>query len=474
MDRCPRCGVTLSPFAPACLRCGLRRHQQGLASPGEQVPIYGASPPSPPLPPRRRRATLLMAGVSVVAVLSLAVGGGLWLTDTGPFAPLARDSPSAPVQSVVTVTSSAPAPSTTTEPASQPTAATTSRAPTPPPPQDFSEVYADVESGVGLITAQTCDSRYTGTGFLVDESTLVTAAHVIEGATKVAVDFDGERVGASILGVEPTLDLAVLRLSRPVSGRHVFTLASADPQPGTHIAVIGYPLGEPKSLTEGTISGLDRTISTESGTYFGLLQTDAAINPGNSGGPLLDSRGRVVGLADAIRRDAQGIGFAVAVSQIGPAIESTATLSQPLTPGCLDPQSPSGPSGPFGPTGPVERGVRHTLGSYLGAINRGDFDGAMIWLGAELRADSSAEQWHRDYATTYDDQLEIQSISGSWSRPEVWATFRSRQNPGYGPETARDATCLVWSIDYELQQQGGRWVIVEASGHDDPPWTRCD
>ena len=472
MEQCPRCGAALSPFAPACLSCGLRRYQQGFASPGESAPVYSASPPPGP---RRKGGAMLVAGASVVILLSLVVGGGLWLTGTGPFAPAASDSPSTPGQSVVTVTSSAAAPAATTAPPPGTTTAATTTAPTvPPPPRDFSAVYADVESGVALVSAQTCDAAYTGTGFLVDELTMVTAAHVIDGATAVEVDFDGSRVGASIIGVEPSLDLALLQLDRPASGRHVFTLASADPQPGTHIAVIGYPLGEPKSLTEGTISGLGRTISTESGTYSGLLQTDAAINPGNSGGPLLDNRGQVVGLADAIRRRAQGIGFAVPVSQIGPAIDSTASLTLPPTPGCDDPQSPFGPTDPVDPVDPVERGVRETLRSYLEAINDGDYDDAMSWLSPQMRADSTPRQWLRDYATTYDDQLEILSISGAASRPRVWATFRSQQSPGYGPATARDATCLVWSIDYDLQQQGDRWVIVEAGGHDDPPWARCD
>lgn len=483
MEQCPRCGAAVSPFAPACGQCGLPRHDR-------QAPMYSA----PPTRPRRNGAVLMMAGLIAVLVLALAAGAGLWLTDTGPFAPNAGGSPPGLDQPVVTITSAAatPSPSTAaptessespepTESTTQataptaPTAATAATELTPPttsaPPRDFSEVYPDVESGVGQIVVLTCLSGYTGTGFLVDDQTMVTAAHVIEGAVRVAVDFDGSRVGTSVIGVEPSLDLALLHLDQPVSGRHAFTLASDDPQPGTHIAVIGYPLGEPKSLSEGTISGLDRTIRTETGTYFGLLQTDAAINPGNSGGPLLDNRGQVVGLADAIRRDAQGIGYAVPVSQIGPAIDTTARLAQPPTPGCLDPQ---GPQPPIDPTDSVERGVRQALRSYLGAINARDYDEAMSWLSPAVRADSTREQWQDDYATTYDDQLEIRSVSGSGSQPHVWATFRSQQSAGDGPAGARDATCLIWSIDYDFQQQSDRWVIVAGDGHDDPPWTRCD
>src|SRR5699024_53326 len=82
-------------------------------------------------------------------------------------------------------------------------------------------------------------------------------------------------------------------------------------QPGEKVAAIGYPFGQPKSLTEGTVSGTDRKIRTESGTLTDLVQTDTAINPGNSGGPLVNLDGAVVGVATAVRADAQGIGYAV-------------------------------------------------------------------------------------------------------------------------------------------------------------------
>ena len=90
------------------------------------------------------------------------------------------------------------------------------------------------------------------------------------------------------------------------------------------MAAIGYPLDEPKTLTEGTISGLDREIDTESGSFDGMVQTDTAINPGNSGGPLVDLDGQVVGVADAIRKNAQGIGFAI------PASSADDVLTEPL------------------------------------------------------------------------------------------------------------------------------------------------
>jgi len=101
----------------------------------------------------------------------------------------------------------------------------------------------------------------------------------------------------------------------------------------------------------------------------------------------------------------------------------------------------------------------------------------MSWVSEGIRADSSPDQWYADYATTYDDRLAVHRVKERAGVVRVWATFRSRQEPGYCPEGARDATCLVWPIDDELSRVGRRYVISDASGdasgHGDPPWTRC-
>jgi serine protease Do len=195
---------------------------------------------------------------------------------------------------------------------------------------DFSLVYQTVHDGVGQVLVETCtDGDYTGTAFLIRPRVMLTAQHVVEDASRIRVDLDGRMIDAEVKGVDLDVDLALLRLERRVDG-HVFEFAARDPIPGTRVAAIGYPLDEPKTLTEGTISGLDREIDTESGSFGGMVQTDTAINPGNSGGPLVDLDGDVVGVADAIRRNAQGIGFAV------PASIAADVLVDPLAPQELD------------------------------------------------------------------------------------------------------------------------------------------
>jgi S1-C subfamily serine protease len=321
-----------------------------------------------------------------------------------------------------------------------------------------------VQSGVGLVVVDTCSAEFSGTGFLVGPTTLVTAAHVVEGAADVQVSFDDTPVEAAVTGIDSALDLAVLSVPAQPS-RHVFDLADGDPQPGNRVAVIGYPFDEPKSLTEGSISGLGRTITTDSGTFTGLIQTDAAINPGNSGGPLVDSKGEVVGVADAIRRHAQGIGFAVPISQARSAVESGSGLSRPDPPSCAQPPAPQER---------VTSGVSKTLRAYVAAINDRDYDTAMSLVSDSIRSQNPQAGWLSSYATTTDDDLQVRSVSGSGTTAHAWVTFRSRQSPGYGPTGAERATCLLWSIDYTLTLENGAWIISHVSGHIDPPWALCD
>ncbi len=165
----------------------------------------------------------------------------------------------------------------------------------------------------------------TGTGFLWDDTgTVVTNFHVVQSVVqagrtlKVAIGddlFDGVVVGA-----DQEHDIAVVRIAAPPRGLRPIPIgASADLRVGQFVLAIGNPYGFDRSLSTGTISALNRSITTENAKMAGLIQTDAAINPGNSGGPLLDSAGRLIGMNTAIYSPSgtsAGIGFAVPVDTI--------------------------------------------------------------------------------------------------------------------------------------------------------------
>ncbi len=161
-------------------------------------------------------------------------------------------------------------------------------------------------------------SQSLGSGFVwSNDGIVVTNNHVVEGASRIIVNFnDGRKLSAKLLGVDPDSDLAVLR----VEGNN-FTAApigtSSDLMIGETVVAVGNPFGLSGTVTTGVVSALGRSVpSQEQGrTYTDFIQTDASINPGNSGGPLLNIEGKVIGINVAIYAQAQGIGFAIPVDR---------------------------------------------------------------------------------------------------------------------------------------------------------------
>ncbi|MGR3463514.1 S1C family serine protease [Limimaricola sp.] len=164
----------------------------------------------------------------------------------------------------------------------------------------------------------------SGSGFVWDAAGhVVTNDHVIQRASRATVQLaDGRSLEARVVGRAPSHDLAVLRISgrdlpaplpRPEPGQGALEV-------GQSVLAIGNPFGLDWTLTTGIVSALERELPGEAGRMIrGLIQTDAAINPGNSGGPLLDARGRLVGVNTAIFSPSgasAGIGFAVPVSTV--------------------------------------------------------------------------------------------------------------------------------------------------------------
>jgi S1-C subfamily serine protease len=160
----------------------------------------------------------------------------------------------------------------------------------------------------------------TGSGFIWDgDGHIVTNYHVVaEGNAARVTLSDQSTYAARLIGHAADKDLAVLRIDAPADKLHKLAVGnSTDIFVGQTTLAIGNPFGLDHTLSTGVISGLEREIKSRSGRpIFGVIQTDAAINPGNSGGPLLDSRGRLIGINTAIFSPtgaSAGIGFAVPV-----------------------------------------------------------------------------------------------------------------------------------------------------------------
>lgn len=159
-----------------------------------------------------------------------------------------------------------------------------------------------------------------GSGFVWDKKGhIVTNFHVIQSADNIAVTLNNrESYKATVIGVAPSKDLAVIKIDAPAEQLRPVTLGNAaDLKVGRKVLAIGNPFGLDQTLTIGIISALGRQIkSVTNRTIHDVIQTDAAINPGNSGGPLLDSQGNLIGVNTAIMTPSgasAGIGFAVPV-----------------------------------------------------------------------------------------------------------------------------------------------------------------
>jgi putative serine protease PepD len=180
-------------------------------------------------------------------------------------------------------------------------------------------------SSAGPFGAPQSTATATGTGFVADGSGhIVTAAHVVDGASSITVTFqDGTTRTATLLGQDNATDVAVLKVNASGLTLHPLALGSSSSiSVGGAVAAIGDPFGYARSISTGIVSGVDRTVQSPNGfTVAHAIQTDAALNPGNSGGPLLNAAGQVVGIVDQIATNgsadqSSGVGFAVPIDLV--------------------------------------------------------------------------------------------------------------------------------------------------------------
>ncbi len=189
----------------------------------------------------------------------------------------------------------------------------------------LTQLYKNVAPGVVDIVVNTRSSGFgdqgataEGSGFVVDTAgNIVTNDHVVTGATAIKVRFqNGKTVKATLVGTDPSTDVAVIKVNVPASDLHPLTFASSSAvEVGQPVAAIGSPFGLPETLTSGIVSAVNRTITAPNNySISGAIQTDAPINHGNSGGPLLNANGQVIGVNAQIESDSggnDGVGFAI-------------------------------------------------------------------------------------------------------------------------------------------------------------------
>ncbi|GAB3347453.1 hypothetical protein GCM10027300_08500 [Modestobacter lapidis] len=440
-----------------------------------------AGPPEWP-PPRRGAGsrTWLVAGAAAVVVLAGAAGTYLAIdtvasrsSTTGPVAAAVagpdaappgtpRPGTTPPGTTAPGTTTPGSTAATTTVPAST-TAPSTPSTSTADPTTSFAALYERSSDGVVRIETVSCDGDGVGTGFLLSPTLVATVEHVVSEAAVISLAVGEQRTTGVVIGSDPARDLALVQTERPLTG-HLFTLATREPEVGTPVAAIGFPLRQPITMTQGGISGLDRTISVDGRERPGLIQTDTPVNPGNSGGPLLTASGDVVGLVDALLTDANGIAYAVPATQAGPAFTGWRTAPRPqpaaICPGALGPSTGSDPELDRNPApGPLD-----ALTDYFLGINTGDYATAYAVLGPRLQATLSPAEFADSTRTSYNTDFTLLEVTERDDGVLVGLGFTSLQARGMGPD---GETCTRWTLDYLLvRDAAGDWRIERATGRD--------
>ena len=283
--------------------------------PREDAPPVTPAPPfrdrssdprgTPPDPPRRSRPFRLLP-VILMCLLS-GVAGGIVVRATTPDARLAT------VPASTTGPTASSAPSSTVATGSN-TVAAVAQAAKP------SVVTIQLRGGTGSGVITTADGQ------------IITNAHVVEGVSTVTVRLaDGTELQGRVLGTDPDVDVAVVKIDR--SGLPVAQLGSAlTLHSGDQVVAVGNPLGLEGSVSAGVVSALGRSVPEEAGGLRAAIQTDAAINPGNSGGALLDMSGKVVGITAAKAGRADNIGFAIPIDVAAAIARDIASGTRPSHP----------------------------------------------------------------------------------------------------------------------------------------------
>ncbi|GJQ15386.1 hypothetical protein GpartN1_g7177.t1 [Galdieria partita] len=194
--------------------------------------------------------------------------------------------------------------------------------------------------GIFGLPGEEQNPRGAGTGFVWDNQHVVTNHHVMAGSKEAKVRFfdSTEELEAKLVGTDPDHDIALLRLVQlPKNDLVPLTRGISEHLlVGQRVYAIGNPFGLEYTLTTGVISGLGREIASRVGRpMFNIIQTDAAINPGNSGGPLLDSRGKLIGVNCAIASPSgafAGIGFAIPVDTVKKVVEQIMQFGRAIRP----------------------------------------------------------------------------------------------------------------------------------------------
>jgi hypothetical protein len=246
-----------------------------------------------------------------------------------------------------------------------------------------------------------------------------------------------------------------------------FVLEKRAPELGEDVAVLGFPLGLPLSVSRGLVSGADRTVPIDGIKRRRLVQTDAAVNHGNSGGPLISlENGKVVGLVDIGTTQANGLAFAVSSQVAQPLLNAWAVSPQPIVAaGCeVEPQrNPVSTAKVAPPPAPANDAavVKATINEHWSLVRQQRYEEAYDLFSPSFKSRVSREGWVNDKLRDRPKVSAIiftSAVSVDGDTADVSVGFTTA-----GLETSSTNTgCNVWNGTYHLVRTGDTWLIDDS------------
>jgi S1-C subfamily serine protease len=319
-----------------------------------------------------------------------------------------------------------------------------------------------------------------GTGFVVGDHQILTAAHVALDAQTVSVQGEGFNGVADVVGLDRDSDSALLYTSERLPQK--LAMSSTTPALGAPLALLGFPEAvSDLRVTQGIVSGLDASAEYQDIGFSleHLVSTDAAINGGNSGGPAFNRDGKVIGLVTgktvwtANSDPVEGTGYVVPSNQVAPHLR--AWLSQ--RPRSGRPECENGDNAPTDddlainvsvvPDTTEARDIARSLVVHGESINNGNYEIAWDLFTARAKRDlGDLETWQSGLGSSYWTDLTVGSAAVRGDDATVEVALGTRQDAADG---YHGQTCSVWSLTYTMKRSGAGWLIDHAKNEPGSP-----
>lgn len=377
------------------------------------------------------------------------------------------------VTEIVTLTPTETTPTTTTP---TPTTTATTR------PATWTDTVAAVRKSVARLDVLSCDSRWMGSGFEVGDHLLMTANHVVDGASAITVQSGEVITTGQVVGRDPATDSALIRTKDRLPGKALHLLDGL-PSLAEEIEVLGFPLWTYElSVTRGIVSSLREPVDF-TGYDMKVIVTDTAINGGNSGGPAIDLAGRVVGLVSGKRvwvtgevdqGAAEGRGYIVPSSDVVGNLDRWRAAEPLPLESCGDPIAPPGDESSINvkvnSDNALAPEIARSLVVHGEAINWGNYEAAwQVFTPAMQRAMGSVEKWSSGLSSSVWSDLAVNTVSVTGGQASVGAILVTRQDAADGHN---GQTCSVWDMTYTMVSENGAWLIDKVKASPGSP-TAC-